>query len=63
LLGAYGYNYYYYDDPGYYDYDYNYSCGSYAAKRACARRFKSFEWDTCLYTTYGGYKRLCPYVR
>lgn len=29
----------------------------------CARRYRSFEWDTGLYTTYGGEKRLCPYLR
>jgi hypothetical protein len=29
----------------------------------CAARFRSFEWDTGLYTTYGGEKRLCPYLR
>jgi BA14K-like protein len=33
------------------------------ARSLCASRFKSFEWDTGLYTTYGGNKRLCPYLR
>lgn len=33
------------------------------ARSRCAARFKSFEWDTGLYTTYGGDKRLCPYLR
>ena len=29
----------------------------------CAERFRSFEWDTGMYTTYGGDRRLCPYLR
>lgn len=33
------------------------------ARARCAARFRSFEWDTGLYTTYGGDKRLCPYLR
>ena len=33
------------------------------ARSRCSARFKSFEWDTGLYTTYGGDKRLCPYLR
>ncbi len=33
------------------------------AMERCDRRFVSFEWDTGLYTTYGGEKRLCPYLR
>lgn len=55
---------YYYDDY-YYDRDayYSSSCGTIAEKERCARKFKSFNWDTCRYTTYSGYKRLCPYVR
>lgn len=55
--------YYYYDD--YYDDDYYYrsSCGTYAEKKRCARKYRSFNWDTCRYTTYSGRKRLCPYVR
>jgi BA14K-like protein len=35
----------------------------YSAQERCAQRFRSFEWDTGLYTTYGGHKRLCPYLR
>ncbi len=35
----------------------------YSAKERCARRFRSFEWDTGLYTTYSRYKKLCPYLR
>ena len=29
----------------------------------CARHFRSFEWNTGLYTAYSGEKRLCPYLR
>lgn len=49
---AYGYA----DGPGYDE-------GSGAAMERCAARFRSFEWDTGLYTTYEGDKRLCPYLR
>lgn len=49
------------------DEDYGYDEGpSYAgssAMRRCAARFRSFEWDTGRYTTYGGDRRLCPYLR
>ncbi len=31
--------------------------------RKCDREFRSFEWDTGMYTTYGGERRLCPYLR
>jgi len=31
--------------------------------RKCDRRFRSFEWDTGMYTTYGGDRRVCPYLR
>ena len=34
-----------------------------SAMQRCDDRFRSFEWDTGLYTTYGGEKRLCPYLR
>ena len=54
---------YYYDD---YEYDGPYyapSNFSGDARRLCAENFRSFEWDTGLYTTYSGYKRLCPYLR
>jgi hypothetical protein len=37
---------------------YNY----YDPRSLCATRFRSFEWDTGLYTTYEGDKRLCPYL-
>jgi hypothetical protein len=39
-----------------------YSEGSSTAMRHCAAQFRSFEWDTGLYTTYDGDKRLCPYL-
>lgn len=34
-----------------------------SAMERCDARFRSFEWDTGLYTTYGGEKKLCPYLR
>lgn len=55
-------NYVYYDA---YDYDgpYYYPTGYRGDPRTiCARYFRSFEWDTGLYTTYGGEKRMCPYL-
>lgn len=36
--------------------------GSNAAMERCAAQFRSFEWDSGLYTTYEGDKRLCPYL-
>ena len=38
---------------------YGYQSGSAEWKAACARKYRSFEWRTGLYTTYGGYKRRC----
>jgi BA14K-like protein len=32
-------------------------------RQLCAENFRSFEWRTGLYTTYGGEKRVCPYLR
>lgn len=54
---------YYYDDYAY-DGPY-YAPSSYAgdARTLCAQNFRSFEWNTGLYTTYGGDKRVCPYLR
>ena len=43
--------------------DDNYADLSSSAKERCARRFRSFEWDTGLYTTYGGNRKLCSYLR
>jgi hypothetical protein len=58
-----GYVYY---NPKTYDPDHDdagYKGVPYSAKERCDRRFGSFEWDTGLYTTYGGNKKLCPYLR
>ena len=33
------------------------------ARELCAEEFRSFEWNTGLYTTFSGEKRLCPYLR
>jgi hypothetical protein len=32
-------------------------------RNLCAQHFRSFEWNTGLYTTHSGEKRLCPYLR
>jgi hypothetical protein len=32
------------------------------ARELCARNFQSFEWDTGMYTTYSGERRVCPYL-
>lgn len=32
------------------------------AKRKCARRYKSFDWHSGTYVTYGGRVRVCPYL-
>jgi hypothetical protein len=57
---AYGYYYddYSYDGPYYYPSGYG---GD--PRQICAQNFRSFEWNTGLYTTYSGEKRLCPYLR
>jgi len=34
-----------------------------SAMQRCDNRFRSFEWETGYYTTYGGDKVLCPYLR
>lgn len=54
---------YYYDDEPY-DGPY-YRPSGYAGdpRTLCAQNFRSFEWNTGLYTTYGGDKRVCPYLR
>ena len=54
---GYYYDTYAYDGPYYYPQDYR---GD--PRDICARHFRSFEWDTGLYTTYQGEKRLCPYL-
>jgi hypothetical protein len=54
---------YYYDDYAY-EGPYYYPSGYTGDPRAvCAQNFRSFEWNTGLYTTYGGEKRLCPYLK
>jgi hypothetical protein len=61
---------YYRPRPGYYYDDYAYSGPYYRPtgyagdpRVLCAESFRSFEWRTGLYTTYGGEKRLCPYLQ
>ena len=56
--------------PGYYYDDYAYDGPYYRPSRfagdgreLCAQNFRSFEWNTGLCTTYGGEKRVCPYLR
>jgi hypothetical protein len=55
---GYYYDTYAYDGPYYYPEGYT---GD--RKDLCAKYFKSFEWRTGMYTTYGGERRLCPYLR
>ena len=31
-------------------------------RNLCAQRFRSFEWNTGLYTAYSGEKRVCLYL-
>ena len=53
----------YYDDYAY-EGPYYYPSGYTGDPRViCAQNFRSFEWNTGLYTTYGGEKRLCPYLK
>jgi hypothetical protein len=54
---------YYYDDEDYDGPYYAPSGFSGDPRTLCAQNFRSFEWNTGLYTTYGGEKRLCPYLR
>lgn len=54
---SYYYDTYAYDGPYYYPSDYR---GD--PRTICARYFRSFEWRTGMYTTYGGERRLCPYL-
>lgn len=55
---GYYYDTYAYDGPYYYPSGYN---GD--PRKICAEHFRSFEWQTGLYTTYGGERKLCPYLR
>ncbi|MBF0256461.1 MAG: BA14K family protein [Gammaproteobacteria bacterium] len=34
-----------------------------SAKRRCAREYRSYDWDSDTFVTYGGVVKLCPYVR
>lgn len=54
---GYYYDTYDYDGPYYYPPDHR---GD--PREVCARHFRSFEWETGLYTTYRGEKRMCPYL-
>ena len=53
----------YYDDEAY-EGPY-YAPADYAGdpRSLCAEHFRSFEWNSGLYTAYSGEKRLCPYLR
>jgi uncharacterized protein YcfJ len=33
------------------------------AKRRCASDYRSYDWESDTYVTYGGTVKLCPYVR
>lgn len=55
---GYYYDTYDYDGPYYYPRDYR---GD--PREICARNFRSFERNTGMYTTYGGDRRLCPYLQ
>lgn len=55
-----GYYYDTYASEGPYYYPEGYSGDP---RRICAQNFRSFEWDSGMYTTYGGERRLCPYLR
>jgi hypothetical protein len=54
---------YYYDDYAYDGPYYRPSRYGGNGRQLCAQNFRSFEWNTGLYTTYGGEKRVCPYLR
>ncbi len=54
-----GYYYDTYDYAGPYYYPEGYSGDP---RRVCAQNFRSFEWETGMYTTYGGERRVCPYL-
>ncbi len=54
---------YYYDDYAYDGPYYRPSRYAGGGRELCAQNFRSFEWNTGLYTTYGGDKRVCPYLR
>jgi hypothetical protein len=49
------------DEDGGYDEGPAYNGGGGGVRR-CAEQFRSFEIDTGMYTTYGGERRMCPYL-
>lgn len=53
----------YYDDYAYSGPYYYPSGYSGDPRTICAQNFRSFEWNTGLYTTYSGERRLCPYLQ
>jgi hypothetical protein len=55
---GYYYDTYAYDGPYYYPEGYT---GD--PRKICSQNFRSFEWNTGMYTTYGGERKLCPYLR
>ena len=70
VIGAVVANSYYRPRPGYYYDDYAYEGPYYRPagyggdpRVLCAENFRSYEWKTGLYTTYGGEKKLCPYLK
>lgn len=34
-----------------------------AAKRRCDDKYRSYDWDSDTFVTYGGKVKLCPYVK
>jgi len=54
---------YYYDDYAYRGPYYYPSAYAGDPRTVCAQNFRSFEWNTGLYTTYEGEHRLCPYLK
>ena len=54
---GYYYDTYAYEGPYYYPADYR---GD--PRKICANHFRSFEWRTGLYTTFGGERKTCPYL-
>lgn len=55
---GYYYDTYAHDGPYYYPQGYT---GD--PRKICAQNFRSFEWNSGMYTTYGGERKLCPYLR
>lgn len=53
----------YYDDEDYDGPYYAPSGFSGDPRTLCAQSFRSFEWDTGMYTTFGGERKVCPYLK